>query len=151
MGTLVDAVKSYTDGAKALIGDIKVDHVHNDIDSYFNMTPTDLSKMSKEDCVHAQYFIMQFSISITKKLNSVKAVLAANQKEFNRAMSQVYGSYNSFSGAAMVHASACAEHEHLKIMDDEITKLEALLQEYDGLSFKAEKLAQIFRDLSFSR
>lgn len=149
--SLVKKVKEYTEEAKALIGDVKVDHVHNDIDYYFNLTPEDMGKMDKEDCVHAQYFILQFSISITKKLNSIRASLAANQKEFNRALSQVYNSYNSFNGSAMIHASACVEHEHLRDMDNEISKLESLLQEYDGLSFKAEKLAQVFRDLSFCK
>lgn len=149
--TLSQEVKQYIDEAKALIGDIKVDHVHNDIDYYFNLTPEDIAKMDKEDCVQAQYFIMQFSISLSRKLNSIRAALAANQKEFNRALSQVYNSYSSFIGTAMIHASACSEHTHLKEMDDEITKLEGLLQEYEGVSPKAEKLAEVFRGLSFCR
>lgn len=149
--SLAKDVKEYVVEAKALIGDVKVDHVHNDIDYYFNLTPEDIGKMHKEDCVQAQYFIMQFSISLSRKLNSIKSNLAANQKEFNRALSKVYESYSSFLGSAMIHASACSEHAHLREMDDEITKLEGLLQEYDGVSFKSEKLAQVFRDLSFSR
>jgi len=36
-------------------------------------------------------------------------------------------------------------------MDDEITKLEALIQEYDLIPLKAEKLAEVFRGLSFCR
>jgi hypothetical protein len=144
-------VKEYVDEAKALIGDVKIDHVHNDIDYYFNLTPEDIDKMDKEDCVQAQYFIMQYSISITKKINSLKAANAANIKEFNRALSQVYSSYSSFIGSAMIHASACSEHAHLQTMDNEITKLEALIQEYDNVPLKAEKLAEVFRGLSFCR
>ncbi len=34
---------------------------------------------------------------------------------------------------------------------NEIIKLEALLQEYEGLSARVDKLAQVFRDLSFSK
>lgn len=148
---LSEEVKNYTTEAKALIGDVVIDHVHNDIAHYFNLTPEEMGKMDKEDCVQAQYFIMQYSISISKKINNVKSSLLANQKEFNRAMAKVYNDYNSFNGAAMIHASACNEHEHLREMDNEITKLEALLQEYEGLSFKSEKMVQIFRDLSFCR
>ena len=149
--TLSSEVKQYVEEAKALIGDVKIDHVHNDIDYYFNLTPEDIDKMDKEDCVHAQYFIMQYSISITKTLNSLKAARSANIKDFNRALSQVYSSYSSFMGTAMIHASACSEHAHLCTMDNEITKLDALIQEYDEVPLKAEKLAEVFRGLSFCK
>ena len=137
--------------SKALIGDINVSHVQNDIDYYFNLTPEDLSEMNKEDCVQAQYFVMQFSISITKKINSIKAKLLANKKIFNKEIAKVYADYNQYSGYDNIIASACNEHERIEFMDNEINKLEALIQEYDSLSFKAEKLAQVFRDLSFCK
>jgi len=149
--SLVTDVDSYVKKSKAVIGDFDIEHVHNDISYYFNLSPQQIEKMDKEEFIRAQYFIMQYSISITKKLNTIKSLLLANQKEFNRALSQVYNSYNSFNGSTMIHSLACSEHEHLRQMDDEITKLEALIQEYEGITFKAEKLAQIFRDLSFCR
>lgn len=148
---LAKEVSKYITEAKALIGDVKIDHVHNDIDYYFNLTPEDISNMDKEDCVQAQYFIMQYSISVTKKMNSIKAAKEANKKEFNRALSRVYKSYDTYMGTAMIHASACSEHDHLREMDNEISKLEGLIQEYEDVPAKAEKLAQVFRDLSFSK
>lgn len=151
MGALVDTVQTFLTKSAAIIGDLNVEHVQNDISSYFNMSIDDLSKMDKEDCIHAQYFILQYSISITKKINQVKARLAANKKEFNRSFAQVYNSYNTYNGYDIILGLAISEHSHLKSMDDEITKLEALIQEYEGLGFRAEKLAQVFKDLSFCK
>lgn len=151
MSTLVNDVNDFVTRAKAMIGDLNVNHVQNDIDEYFNLTVNDLSRMSKEDCVKAQYFIMQFSISLTKKINSYKSSLFANKKEFNRALSGVYGSYSSYNGYDIILGQACGEHTHIRDMDTEITKLECLIQEFEGLSFKAEKLAQVLKDLSFCK
>lgn len=144
-------VNEFITESKKLIGDVNIDHVHNDIDYYFNLTPEDIDKMDKEDCVKAQYFILQYSTSVTKKMNSIKAARSANQKEFNRALSKVYKSYDTFMGTAMIHASACSEYEHLKEMDNEISKLDGLIQEYEGVPEMAEKLANVFKALSFSR
>lgn len=151
MGTLVNDVSDFIGKAKTMIGDLNVEHVQNDIDEYFNLTHSELSQMNKEDCIKAQYFIMQFSISLTKKINNYKSALLANKKEFNRALSSVYGSYSSYNGYDIILGQACGEHSNIRDMDTEITKLECLIQEFEGLSFKAERLAQVFKDLSFCK
>mgnify|MGYP001244572424 CR=1 FL=1 len=144
-------VADFVSESKALIGDVGVDHIHNDVSMYFNMTEADLSDLDKEGCVRAQYFILQYAISMSQKINSTRGGLMMNKKFFERALSQVYGSYNSFMGHALIVGAACAEHVHLRDIDNEIIKLEALLQEYEGLSARVDKLAQVFRDLSFSK
>lgn len=151
MATLVNEVAEYINESHALIGDINIDHVQNNIDYYFNMTPKELDNMDKEDCVYAQYFILQFSMSLTKKINRIKWKLAANEKEFSRALSTVYNNYNPFNGADVIKASACMEHTALKSLDDEILKLSSLIQEWEFVITKAEKLSAVFRDLSFSK
>ena len=151
MTALVEEVDGYIKTSHDLIGDINVEHVHNDIDYYFNMTPKDLDGMDKEACVYAQYFILQFSLSLTKKLNKVKWRLAANEKEFTRVIAPVYNNYNSYNGADVVRASACLEYPNLKKLDDEILKLQSLIQEWEFIITKAEKLSAVFRYLSFSK
>ena len=151
MATLIEDVSDYVNKAMPLIGDIKVEHVQNDVDRYLNFTPEDLEKMDKQECVEAQYVILQYSLSILKKMNKYRATLSVNKRTFNRHLSQVYNSYNTYNGYDMVHATACAEHEYLRLMDNEICKIEALLQEFEGISAKVEKLSQIFRDLSFCK
>ncbi len=151
MATLVEEVNSFVEKAMPLIGDVKVEHVQNDIDKYLNFTIEDLNGMDKEDCVQAQYMIMQYSLSILKKMNKYRATLAVNKRTFNRYLSEVYNSYNTYNGYEMVLASACAEHEYLRLMDNEICKIEVLLQEFEGITQKVEKLSQVFRDLSFCR
>lgn len=149
--TLPEEVEEFVDNAKKIIGDPDISHVQNDISYYFNLTQNDLSEMDKEDCISAQYFILQFSISLTKKLNGYKARLLANKKEFSRSFSEVYSQYDKFSGNGVIVGKACGEYPHLKSMDDEITKLESLIQEYEDISFKTEKIAQVFKDLSFCK
>lgn len=151
MTALVNEIDQYIRESQALIGDINVEHVQNDIDHYFNMTPKDLDAMDKEQCVYAQYFILQFSLSLTKKLNKIKWRLAANEKEFTRVIAPVYNNYNSYNGAEVVRASACLEYPNLKRLDDEILKLQSLIQEWEFIIIKAEKLSAVFRDLSFSK
>jgi hypothetical protein len=151
MTELVKDVEDYIKTSHALIGDINVEHVHNDIEHYFNMTPKDLDGMDKGDCVYAQYFIIQFILSLTKKINRIKWMLAATEKEFARVIAPIYNNYNSYNGAEVVRASACMEYPNLKRLDDEILKLQSLIQEWESIITKAEKLSAIFRDLSFSR
>lgn len=151
MAKLVEEVAAYIEKSQALIGDINIEHVQNDIDHYFNLTPKDIDNMDKQECQYAQYFILQFSMSLTKKINRVKWALSANNKEFNRAIASVYNNYNSYNGQEVVKASACQEYSHLRELDDEITKLEGLIQEWEYISTKAEKLAAVFRDISFSK
>jgi hypothetical protein len=149
MPNLAEEILTSVNEVKDSFGAVTVEHVQNDIGHYFNLSIDELSDMSKQDCVMAQYMILQYSLSITKKINNIKSKLIANKKEFNRAFSAVYNSYNSYNGYEIIYGLATTEHEHLKTMDTEITKLECLIQEYDTISVKAEKLSQIFRDLSF--
>ena len=151
MGTLSSQVEEFVEETNKLMGDVKVEHVLNNVDIYLNYTSEDLYKMTKQDCVHAQYFLMQYSISLSRKINVIKYKLAANKRTFDRALSQVYNSYNTYNGFDMVKGMACSEHENLRFMDNEICKLESIIQEYDGISQKVEKMAQVFRDLSFSK
>lgn len=152
MGTsLSSEVEKFVEETNRLIGDVKVEHVLNDVDVYLNYTSEDLYGMTKQSCVHAQYFLMQYSISLGRKINTFKYKLAANKRTFDRALSQVYNSYNTYGGFEIVKGMACSEHENLRFMDNEICKLESIITEYDGVSQKIEKMAQIFRDLSFSK
>lgn len=149
MASLVEEVTQFVAEKSNQMGTLKVNHVQNNTEKYFNLTVDELQEMNKEECITAQYLIIQYTYSITHKVNSEKFKLAANQKTFNRYLSKVYNDYSSFDGGDIVRAKACVEHEHLRLMDNEITKIQAIIQEYEGLTFKAEKLAQVFKDLSF--
>lgn len=151
MATLIDEVEKFVDNSNKIMGAVNVEHVQNDVQKYLNFTLEDLDRMSKEDCVVAQYFLMQYSTSLTKKINKIKYRLAANKKTFERLLSQVYNTYNTYNGQAIVTATACSEHAHLRQIDNENTKMEALIQDNEMVSHKLEKISEIFKNLSFCR
>jgi len=63
----------------------------------------------------------------------------------------VYHSYNEFLGKDLIIASAVNEYGHLKDMQDEILKLDALVGSMQGLVGQIDRLLMILRDLSFSK
>lgn len=150
MGTLTESVEEYITDTKKIIGDVNVDHIQNSVDKYLNFTEEELDSLSKEECIYGQYLIMQYSVSLSRKINNLKSKLISMKRTFDRSFSGYYDNYKVF-GADLIKASACAEHVHLRSMDNEICKVESLIQEYDGIVSKLEKISQIFKDLSFCK
>lgn len=151
MSTLSENVSEFINQTKKLAGDIDINHIYNDVSYYLNLTDKELDNFSKEDCVRAQYYIMQYASSLSRSINSIRAKHLVLKRTFDRHLSQVYGSYQNIYGYDMIRAAACSEHEELRKMDNELVKLEALILEYDQAIPKLERIAQSLKDLSFCR
>lgn len=151
MSTFSESVDSYVKESKKIIGDIPVEHIQNNVDEYLNMTEEELDKLNKEACVYGQYLITQYAISLSRKLNTLKGKLSVNKRTFDRYLSKYVCDENKYFNYDTLRAKACASDSDLRCMDNEICKIESLIQEYDGIVVKLEKMSQIFRDLSFCR
>mgnify|MGYP003461790736 CR=1 FL=1 len=82
MPNLAEEILTSVNEVKDSFGTVTVEHVQNDIGHYFNLSIDELSDMSKQDCVIAQYMILQYSLSITKKINNIKSKLIARFQLF---------------------------------------------------------------------
>lgn len=136
---------------RAYIGIAKVDHVSSNYEKLLNYTESDLRSMSKQECIEAQYVLLQYGMSINKQINNLKSKLDNNYQIFWRAISKVYGSYDHFMGRDLIIASACNEYEYIANMHDEILKMQAILKDMDGLIERVDKIVQVFKDLSFCK
>lgn len=151
MSQLLDDANTLVRENEALIGIAHVDHVKSKYEVYLNLTEADLSALNKEECIEAQYILLQYSISINKHVNMLKYKLNINNQLFWRALSSVYNSYDKFMGKELIIAFACGEHAHLREMHDEILKMDSLIKSMENIPEKVEKMTQILKDLSFCK
>ena len=132
-------------------GVIKVEHVNSNCEEILNMNEQHLEQMSKEDCVRAQFILIQYSMAINRHINNLKSKLEINQQIFNKALVKVWKSYDQYLGKELILASACAEYSYLNIMHNEILKLQAVIKDMDGTVERVDRLAQALKDLSFCK
>lgn len=132
-------------------GIIKVEHINSNCEEILNMNERHLEQMSKEDCVRAQFILIQYAMAINRHSNNLKSKLDINQQIFNKALIKVWKSYDQYLGKELILASACAEHAYLNSMHNEILKLQAVIKDMDGIVERVDKLAQTLKDLSFCK
>ncbi len=132
-------------------GFVEISALKSDYEKYLNMSMDELDDLSREECIRIQYILTQYSIFCNKKINWLETKLKINTTLFQRSLMEVYHSYNEFMGRELIIASATKEHNHLKNMQDEIMKLEGVLNSLDGISDKIDRMTQIIKDLSFTK
>lgn len=151
MSTLVEEINTIVDQHNKSIGVGEINHVLTDFEKYLNLTEVELKRMTKEDCAIGRYILMQYSMSIYKKINRLKSILSANQAVFNRAVGNVYDNYPQYMSTNLIIGHLCNNNPEMQEMQNEILKLEAMIYELDGMSDKLNTMAQTLRDLSFSK
>lgn len=132
-------------------GIIKVEHVNSNCEAILNMNEKDLEVMTKEDCVRAQFILVQYSMGLNRHINNLRSKLEINQQIFNKAVIKVWKSYDQYMGKDLILAAACAEYSYLNIMHNEILKLQAVIKDMDGMVERIDRLAQTLKDLSFCK
>jgi len=148
---LIEEAETLIKENEALLPIGKVDHSSSKFEYYLNMNEEELDEMDKGDCCAAQYSLTQYAITVNKSLNWIQSKLKINTLIFQRELMTVYHSYNEFLGKDLIIASAVNEYGHLKDMQDEILKLDALVGSMQGLVGQIDRLLMILRDLSFSK
>jgi hypothetical protein len=132
-------------------GFVEISALKSDYVKYLNMSIDELDDLSREECIRIQYILTQYAIFINKKLNWLQTKLKINSTLFNRSLMEVYHSYNEFMGRELIIASATREHDYLRDMQDEVIKLEGVINSLDGIVERIDRMTQIIKDLSFTK
>lgn len=152
MNEVIKAAETLIQENDALLGVAHVDHVNSKYEHYMNMTEDDLDEMDKADCIHVQYILTQYAISINKRVNWLNSRLVINRAIYHRALAEVWNSYSEgFMSSDLRAASADNEYPHIKEMHDEIIKLAAVADSMGGLVDRVDSMVKIIKGLEFTK
>lgn len=151
MNTLIEDAEALITGYTGENGFVEISALKSDYEKYLNMSIDELDDLTREECIRIQYVLTQYAIFTNKKLNWLQTKLKINSVLFNRSLMEVYHSYNEFMGRELIIASATKEHDYLREMQNEVIKLEGVINSLHGLVERVDRMTQIIKDLSFTK
>jgi hypothetical protein len=150
MNLIADA-EAVVKQSEAIGGIAPIVHMGSHYEDYMNLTEDDMSGMSKEDFIQANYVLNQYAASVNKHIGWLESKLEINQRIFDRELVKVYSSYNEFMGRDLIIASAVNEYTYLREMQEEILKLTAAVRSTEGLITRIDNMAKCMTNLAFTR
>lgn len=151
MNTLIEDAEALITGYTGENGFVEISALKSDYEKYLNMSIDELDDLTREECIRIQYVLTQYAIFTNKKLNWLQTKFKINSVLFNRSLMEVYHSYNEFMGRELIIASATKEHDYLREMQNEVIKLEGVINSLHGLVERVDRMTQIIKDLSFTK
>jgi hypothetical protein len=137
----------------ATTGIASVDHIASKYEEYLNMTEDMLFELSKQDCIHIQYILTQYAISVNKKYNKLQSIYEINNTIFNRELAKVWSSYDNlgFMSNDLRVAHATNEYKYLEEMQNELLKLKTVILSMDGLMPRIDSMIKILNNLTYTK
>ena len=125
--------------------------VETDYDKFINMSYENVQKINGDEARQIAYMLHQCALNIQQKCNRIDAKLLTVKNNLNKALSQVYESYNTYNGYDIVLGKACIEYTEINDLNNLKIKLESELTDMKYMSKHVDEMAKIMNQLYWKK